>query len=53
MTDENMNHPATIRKPNEGGTIAVVGDVYRFHATGEETDGKYAMWEAIVPQRHK
>ncbi len=43
-----MNH-STIRKPNEGRTIAVVGDVYRFMATSEETNGKYAMWEAIVP----
>jgi quercetin dioxygenase-like cupin family protein len=27
----------------------VVGDLYRFLATGEETEGKYAMWEATVP----
>jgi len=40
---------ATIRTPNEGRTIAVVGDVYRFMATGEDTNGKYAMWEAVVP----
>jgi mannose-6-phosphate isomerase-like protein (cupin superfamily) len=40
---------AVIRKPGEGRTIAVVGDVYRFLALGEETDGKYALWEAIVP----
>jgi mannose-6-phosphate isomerase-like protein (cupin superfamily) len=26
-----------------------VGDVYRFLATGEDTDGKYALWEAVVP----
>ncbi|MBA4187636.1 MAG: cupin domain-containing protein [Planctomycetaceae bacterium] len=39
----------TIRKPSEGRTIAVVGDVYRFLATGEDTNGKYCMWEAIVP----
>lgn len=44
-----MSNPPTIRKPNEGRTIAVVGDVYRFLATGDETNGKYAMWEAIVP----
>lgn len=44
-----MTHPPTLRKPDEGRTIAVVGDLYRFLATGEETDGKYAMWEAIVP----
>lgn len=39
----------TIRTPAEGRTIAVVGDVYRFMATGDDTNGKYAMWEAIVP----
>ena len=44
-----MTHQPTIRKSNEGRTIAVVGDVYRFMATGEDTNGKYAMWEAIVP----
>src|ERR1700680_3294479 len=38
-----------IRIPTEGRTIAVVGDVYRFLATGEDTNGKYALWEAIVP----
>src|SRR5262245_16529165 len=35
--------------PAEGRTVAVVGDAYRFLATGEDTDGKYALWEAIVP----
>ncbi|MEZ6106660.1 MAG: cupin domain-containing protein [Pirellulaceae bacterium] len=29
--------------------MSIVGDVYRFLATGEETDGKYSTWEAIVP----
>ena len=29
--------------------MAVVGDVYRFLATGEDTDGRYALWETIVP----
>ncbi|QDU92642.1 cupin domain-containing protein [Lignipirellula cremea] len=43
-----MTEP-TFRKPHEGRTIAVVGDVYRFLATGDDTNGKYAMWEAIVP----
>src|SRR5215472_14090517 len=38
-----------VNKPGEGRTIAVVGDVYRFLATGEDTNGKYALWEAIVP----
>src|SRR5713101_7849523 len=39
----------TLKKPTEGRTIAVVGDVYRFLATGEDTNGKYAIWEAILP----
>ena len=37
------------RTATEGRTIAVVGDIYRFMATGDETHGKYPMWEAIVP----
>lgn len=44
-----MTHQPTIRKASQGRTIAVVGDVYQFMATGEDTNGKYAMWEAIVP----
>src|ERR1700726_1597517 len=44
-----MSHTPIIRKTTEGRTIAVVGDVYRFLAMGEETNGKYALWEAIVP----
>jgi len=39
------DHPKNLRRR----TIAVVGDVYRFLATGEDTNGKYAVWEAIVP----
>lgn len=41
--------PPIIRKPGLGRTLGVVGDVYRFLATGDDTNGKYAMWEAIVP----
>jgi quercetin dioxygenase-like cupin family protein len=44
-----MPRQPTVRTPDKGRTISVVGDVYRFLATGEETSGKYAMWEAIVP----
>ncbi len=44
-----MNRDPVVRKGDMGRTIAVVGDIYRFLATGEETNGKYAMWEAIVP----
>src|SRR6476661_6941403 len=39
----------TIRTAAQSKAIAVVGDVYRFLATGEDTNGKYALWEAIVP----
>lgn len=40
---------AVVRTASDGRTIAVVGDVYRFLAVGEETNGKYALFEAIVP----
>jgi quercetin dioxygenase-like cupin family protein len=40
---------AVVRAASKGRTIAVVGDVYRFLATGDETNGKYTMWEALVP----
>lgn len=43
-----MSNKATINTPPQGRTVAVVGDVYRFLATGEETNGRYALWEAIV-----
>ena len=38
-----------IRTPQQGCTVSLVGDVYRFLATGEDTGGRYALWEAIVP----
>ncbi len=38
MTEPN---PVTIRRPTEGRTIGIVGDIYRFLVTGEETDGRY------------
>jgi quercetin dioxygenase-like cupin family protein len=43
------NHPPVIRQRDQGRTIGVMGDVYRFLAVGEETDGKYCMFEALVP----
>jgi quercetin dioxygenase-like cupin family protein len=43
-----MMNPHVLRQPTEGRTVAVVGDVYRFLATGEDTDGKYALFEALV-----
>jgi mannose-6-phosphate isomerase-like protein (cupin superfamily) len=38
-----------VRTAAEGRAIAVVGDVYRFLATGADTGGAYALWEALVP----
>ena len=43
-----MSNRPTINTPPQGRTVAVVGDVYRFLATGGDTDGKYALWETIV-----
>lgn len=54
-----MTHRPTLRMPSEGRTVAVVGDMYRFLVTGEETGGAYAVFESIVspgggppPHRH-
>lgn len=44
-----MDRMAAIRSRKECRTIAVVGDVYSFLATGEDTNGKYALIEALVP----
>jgi quercetin dioxygenase-like cupin family protein len=43
-----MTRQPTLRTAAEGRAVAVVGDVYSFLATGEDTDGKYALFEAIV-----
>jgi quercetin dioxygenase-like cupin family protein len=50
----------TLRLPGAGRSLAVVGDVYTFLAVGDETDGKYALWDAVVhpgggppPHRHR
>jgi mannose-6-phosphate isomerase-like protein (cupin superfamily) len=37
-----------IRLPQQGRTVSLVGDVYRFLATGEDTNGRYALIEALV-----
>lgn len=44
-----MFPPPILRKPEDGRAVAVVGDLYRFLAVGEETGGRYAVWEAVVP----
>ena len=43
-----MNRPPMLRGSGQGRTIAFVGDVYHFLATGEDTNGKYALIEALV-----
>jgi quercetin dioxygenase-like cupin family protein len=35
--------------PREGKTYGVVGHKYRILATGEQTGGEYAVFEAVVP----
>ncbi|MGC3961538.1 MAG: cupin domain-containing protein [Verrucomicrobiota bacterium] len=42
-------HQPTVRGSSEGRVIGVVGDVYRLLATGDDTNGQYAMIEALVP----
>jgi quercetin dioxygenase-like cupin family protein len=44
-----VSHTFLLKKPGIGQCIAVVGDDYRFLATGDDTGGKYAQWEACVP----
>jgi quercetin dioxygenase-like cupin family protein len=48
MSIKQKNEPA-FRSNGAGRTIAIVGDVYRFLATGAETGGAYASFEALVP----
>jgi quercetin dioxygenase-like cupin family protein len=43
-----MSRNPTVNTPPQGRTIAVVGDVYRFLATGADTNGQYALFEALV-----
>ena len=42
-----MSGRPTIRIPPRGRTVAAVDDVYRFLAIGEDTNGRYAVWEAV------
>jgi quercetin dioxygenase-like cupin family protein len=46
--EQRMSNKAMMNVPPQGRTIAVIGDVYRFLATGEDTSGKYALFEAFV-----
>lgn len=39
---------ARIVTPGQGPSVAVVGDVYSFLATGDDTGGAYSLWHAVV-----
>jgi quercetin dioxygenase-like cupin family protein len=41
--------PPTLRAAAHAKTIAIVGDVYRILADGNDTQGHYALIDAIVP----
>jgi quercetin dioxygenase-like cupin family protein len=45
----NTTSRVVVRQAGAGRTVAIVGDVYRFLAVGDETNGRYTLWEAIVP----
>ena len=38
-----------VRGPDDGEKVYAGGDLYRFLAKSGDTDGCYAIWEAIVP----
>ncbi len=44
-----MARQPIVTRDDQGASIAVVGDVYRFLALGQDTAGRYAMFEALVP----
>jgi mannose-6-phosphate isomerase-like protein (cupin superfamily) len=41
--------PHTVVRPGQGELIDVAGDRYRFLADRDHTDGRYAIWEALIP----
>ena len=48
-----MTREPIVRLPGRGRTIAVVGDVYRFLATGEETNAAAPRYGIeILPPKH-
>jgi mannose-6-phosphate isomerase-like protein (cupin superfamily) len=46
---ENVARGATQVASGEGRTLWVLGDLYEFKATGEDTGGKFALWETTTP----
>lgn len=49
-TDESFEQMPNIKvcKPEEGNFVAAAGDLYRFLAETDSTNGQYAIWEATV-----
>jgi quercetin dioxygenase-like cupin family protein len=43
-----MTDSPLVRNSRECRTVAVVGDVYQFLATGDDTGGRYATWITVV-----
>jgi uncharacterized cupin superfamily protein len=39
----------TVKRPDEGTTVHIVGDTYRFLGVGAGTDSQYLIMEATVP----
>ncbi len=46
---ENVERGATQVASGEGKTLWVLGDLYKFKATGEDTRGTFALWETTTP----
>ncbi len=44
-----MSREPIIRRAGEGRAVLLAGDINRFMATGQETNGAYAQWEVVVP----
>ena len=44
----NTTSRVVVKQASEGRTVGLVGDVYRFLSVSEDTNGKYALFEAIV-----
>ena len=38
-----------VRQPGEGPQVSVAGDLYRFLAGGDQTDGRFSIWHALIP----
>ena len=46
---ENLQRGATQVASGEGKTLWVLGDLYEVKATGEDTGGRFGLWETTTP----